>query len=163
MAAFLPLVGEPSLLRAGIEGDPARWLPDAHLTPDGRWSTVLHGAGWSHRVGVQVGAPWESSTTLWRSVSWEPLRSDETTDDRPVRHLPTFDGELGLFVAGDIASLAIEGRYRAPGGPLGAMLDGLALHRVARRSVTRLLEDIAALLRAGADRERIGSSPPPPG
>jgi hypothetical protein len=157
---FLPLVGEPSLLRVGLEGDPARWLPDAQPTVDGRWSTVLHGAGWSHRVAVRVGTPWESTTTLWRTVSWEPLRPDVAPDDRPVRHLPTFDGELGLFASGDIASLAIEGRYRAPGGPLGAVLDGLALHRVARSTANRLLEDIAVLLRAAAEQEHTGSSPP---
>ena len=158
---FLPLVGDPSLLRSGLEGDPTGWLPDAHVAPDGRWSTVLHGAGWSHRVAVRVGAPWESTTTLWRSLSWEPARTEESEADRPVRHLPTFDGELGLFVSGDIASLAIEGRYRAPGGPLGAMLDGLALHRVARGTANRLLQDIAVLLREGADQVRTGGSTPP--
>ncbi len=158
---FLPLVGEPPLLRSGLEGDPARWLPDAHVIQDGRWSTVLHGAGWSHRVAVRVGAPWESSTTLWRSLSWEPARAEEWDADRPVRPLPTFDGELGLFVSGDIASLAIEGRYRAPGGPLGAVLDNLALHRVAHRTANRLMEDIALLLRTGADQVRTGGGTPP--
>ena len=158
---FLPLVGAPARLRSRLEADPTGWLPDARVIPDGRLSTVLHGAGWSHRVAVRVGAPWESATTVWRSLSWEPARTEESEADRPVRHLPTFDGELGLFVSSDVASLAIEGRYRAPGGPFGAVLDGIALHRVARRTANRLLEDIAVLLRAGADQVRTGGSPPP--
>lgn len=99
---------------------------------------------------MRVGTPWASTNTLWRSLSWEPLRAEDAGGDRPVRHLPVFDGELGLFVAGDRASLAIEGRYRAPGGPVGAVLDGLALHRVAQRTANRLMEDVATRLREDA-------------
>jgi hypothetical protein len=147
---FLPLVGDPFCLRSSFRGDPERWLPDARPNGEGCWSTVVHGVGWSQRVAMHVGAPWSSTNTLWRSLSWEPLRAEDDDADRPLRHLPTFDGELGLFIAGDRKSLAIEGRYRAPGGPLGAVLDGLALHRVARGTANRLLEDIAAHLRDAA-------------
>ena len=99
---------------------------------------------------MRVGAPWSSTNTLWRSLSWQPLRAEDVGDSRAWRHLPTFDGELGLFVAGDRASLAIEGRYRAPGGPFGAVLDGLALHRVARGTANRLMADVATGLREHA-------------
>jgi hypothetical protein len=154
---FLPLVGDPVCLRSSFRGDPERWLPDARPSGEGCWSTVVHGVGWSQRVAMRAGAPWSSTNTLWRSLSWEPLRAEDDGADRPVRHLPTFDGELGLFVAGDRASLAIEGRYRAPGGPLGAVLDGLALHRVARGTANRLLEDISAHLRDAAIERCPGS------
>jgi hypothetical protein len=149
LAVFLPLAGDPVCLRSSFRADPERWLPDARSHGEDCWSTVVHGVGWSQRVAMRVGAPWSSTNTLWRSLSWEPLRAEEG-GDRPVRHLPTFDGELGLFVAGDRATLAIEGRYRAPGGPFGAVLDGLALHRVARGTADRLMEDVAARLREAA-------------
>ncbi|MFO7777869.1 MAG: hypothetical protein R6V28_05915 [Nitriliruptoraceae bacterium] len=112
---------------------------------------------------MRVGTPWASTNTLWRSLSWEPLRAEDAGGDRPARHLPAFDGELGLFTAGDRASLAIEGRYRAPGGPLGAVLDGLALHRVARGTANRLMEDVATLLRDDADERCLEHEAPPVG
>jgi len=147
---FLPLAGEPVCLRSSFRADPERWLPEARASGAGRWSTVVHGVGWSQRVVMRVGTPWASTNTLWRSLSWEPLRAEDAGGERTVRHLPTFDGELGLFVAGDRASLAIEGRYRAPGGSFGAVLDGLALHRVARGTANRLMADVATRLRDDA-------------
>lgn len=157
---FLPLVGDPGCLRSSFRADPGRWLPEARALGVDRWSTVVHGAGWSQRVAMHVGTPWSSTNTLWRSLSWEPLRAEDAGADRPLRHLPTFDGELGLFAAGDRASLAIEGRYRAPGGPFGAVLDGLALHRVARGTANRLMEDVATYLRDEAAELCLGHGTP---
>lgn len=153
---FLPLAGDPSCLRSKLEEGPQEWLPDGQLLEDGRWSVRLHAGGWTQLVAMRVGAPWSSTNTRWRSLSWEPLRAEDTEADRPPRHLPTFDGELGLFSSETVASLAIEGRYRVPGGQLGAMLDGLALHRVARGTAHRLLVDVAARLNASADEVSIG-------
>lgn len=160
---FLPLVGDPVCLRLSFRADPERWLPEARASGEGCWSTVVHGVGWSQRVAMRVGTPWSSTNTLWRSLSWEPLRAEDAVADRPLRHLPTFDGELGLFVAGDRASLAIEGRYRAPGGPFGAVLDGLALNRVARGTANRLMEDVATQLRDESAGLCLGRGTPPVG
>ena len=158
---FLPLAGDPACLRSNLDAGPQEWLPDAQPLEDGRWSVRLHGAGWSQVVAMRIGAPWSSTNTRWRSLSWEPLRAEDAGGDRPLRHLPTFDGEVGLFTSERVASLAIEGRYRAPGGPLGAMLDGLALHRVARSTANRLLADIGVRLRAPADGLKLGSAERP--
>lgn len=145
-------MGDPACLRTSFQADPDRWLPEAHASGGGCWTTVVTGVGRSQRVAMRVGAPWASTNTLWRSLSWEPLRGEEAGADRPPRCLPTFDGELGLFVAGERASLAIEGRYRTPGGSFGAMLDGIALHRIARGTANRLMEDVAENLRDAAEQ-----------
>ena len=101
-------------------------------------------------LGGRWEASWASTNTLWRSLSWEPEPGGEHGQERPLRHLATFDGELGLFASGDRASLVIEGRYRSPGGSLGAVLDGIALRQVARGTANRLMEDVAANLREPA-------------
>lgn len=155
VAAFLPLSGSPEILADRISGDPGLWLPDAEPLGGDRWVVEVHAAGWSQRVAVAVGDPWSSASTLWRSVSWEPIR-DEEVGERGLRHLPVFDGELGVFAAGAGASLALEGRYLPPGGSVGAVLDGLALHRVARSTVNRFMEQVAASLNVDAVDDRVG-------
>lgn len=156
VAAFLPLSGSPEVLTDRISGDPGLWLPDAEPLGGDRWAVEVHAAGWSQRVVITVGEPWSSASTRWRSVSWEPVR-DEEASERGLRHLPVFDGELGVFATGSGASLALEGRYRAPGGSVGAVLDGLALNRVARATVNRFMEEVAARLHVDAMDDRVGS------
>lgn len=131
-----------------LEGDPTVWLPGANPAENGRWWATVHGAGFSRAVLVAVGAPWTSTTTTWRTISWEASREPDAGER--ARLLPAFDGEIGLVTASRGASLALEGSYRPPGGSFGAALDGLALHRVARGTADRLLAEIGAALVAGA-------------
>ena len=138
-------MGDPAVLRAQLRQEPPTWLPDASRLDDGRWLTTVHGAGLSQTVAMRIGAPWSSTTTLWRTVTWDPLRTPDPAE-HSRRPLPSFDGELGLFVSGAVASLVLEGRYHPPGGHLGAVLDGLALHRVAKATLDRLMMDIAGVL-----------------
>lgn len=147
LAAFLPLAGEPACLRSVFRADPQRWLPEAGPLGEGRWSAVVPGPGWPERVALRIGIPWASSNTLWRSLSWEPLPGEDPDGEWTRRHLAIFDGELGLFVSGDGASLAIDGRYRAPAAIVGAPTDEVALRRTVRGTADRLMVDVAAKLR----------------
>jgi hypothetical protein len=152
LRAFQPLDGPADAFVTIFAGDPARWLPDAEARPDAGWLLRVHGATWSREVHAALGEPWSVTRTTWRSLSWEPvsLAGDTTTVNRM---LPPLDGELGIHVdESGRATLILDARYLPPGGLLGAAADAVALHRLARRTGQRLLQDIAAsLLRAAAD------------
>lgn len=149
---FLPVQGEPAAILSAFRSEPARWLPEARLGERGLTSTVRAG-GMARSVLVRVGDPWVVGATHWRSLRWDPL-SDDEGPGRTDRLLPAFDGELGLHVldsgAGRI-TLILDGRYVPPGGSVGAALDGVAMGRVAQRSLERFLEDLAANLQERAD------------
>lgn len=156
---FLPVQGDPSATLAAFRDEPIRWLPAGRLGERGLTSTVRAG-GMSRNVLVRVGDPWVVGATHWRSLRWDPLGDDEGPG-RTDRLLPAFDGELGLHVLeqgsppgptkpGRI-TLILDGRYVPPGGSVGAAIDGVAMGRVAQRSLERFLEDLAANLQERAD------------
>jgi hypothetical protein len=147
--AFLPVAGHPDGLRAAFVADPGRWLPDARCTGSDRWTMTVRAGQLSRTVTARVSAPWRAGQTHWRSLSWDPTGED--VEPIPVeRFLPTLDGELGLHLAPAGASLMLDSRYRPPGGAVGAALDSVALHRVARATLDRLLADVATRLGAQA-------------
>jgi len=153
---FLPLAGPSSALAAAFCADPGRWLPDARA--DGQtWVLRLRAGALSRGVRATVGAPWQVGATHWRTVSWDPLpaRREALAIDRL---LPSLDGELGLHLdtTGRV-TLVLDARYRAPGGALGAAIDAVALHRVARETVERLLEEVGARLSAEAQHLEVTS------
>jgi hypothetical protein len=81
-------------------------------------------------------------------VRWEP--ASVPSDAVPVeRLLPTLQAELGVVVS-DTTSLVLDGVYDVPGGPLGELVDAIALHLVARRTATGFLAELAGQL-LGAD------------
>jgi hypothetical protein len=151
LRAFQPLDGPAGALVTAFTGDPAGWLPDAEERPDAVWLMTVHGASRSREVHAALGAPWSVTRTTWRSLSWEPvsLAGDTATVNRM---LPPLDGELGIHVdESGRATLILDARYLPPGGLLGAAADAVALHRLARRTGQRLLQDIGAnLLRVAA-------------
>jgi hypothetical protein len=123
----------------------------------------VHGGGFTRTVVAAVGAPWPSGTTTWRSLTWDP--SDEPDGAGPLaRWLPSFDAELGLHVAaGPAVTLVLDARYRPPGGPLGAVADGVVLQRVARGTIQWLLAEVAGRLAAGPGPNElpvVGAAPP---
>ena len=153
LAAFLPVSGDPAALHRAFSQDPANWLPDGRAMAEDRWMLPVRGAGMTRMVSARVGAPWRSGSTLWRTLSWEPLGQPDDPEQRS-RMLPSLDGELGLHAPpAGTASLAFDARYRPPGGNFGAALDTLALYRVAQNTVDRLLADIATSLTAAADAD----------
>jgi hypothetical protein len=144
VTVFQPLQGDPELLDAAFAADPGSWLPDATPAGDG-WRATVHAGALSQTVDVTVGQRWRAGSTSWRTVSWTPV--PEHPERRSLhRVLPVLDGELALHVAGPRTTLALEARYQPPGGALGAAADAVALHRVARSTVERLLADVARLL-----------------
>ncbi|MBS3939608.1 MAG: hypothetical protein KG028_01485 [Actinobacteria bacterium] len=147
---FLPVQGDPSATLAAFRDEPIRWLPAGRRGERGLTATVRAG-GISRSVLVRVGDPWVVGATHWRSLRWDPLGDDEGPG-RTDRLLPAFDGELGLHVLeqGRI-TLILDGRYVPPGGSVGAAIDGVAMGRVAQRSLERFLEDLAANLQERAD------------
>lgn len=142
---FLPLEADPALATAAFTGDPERWLPGArHVGPE-RYTIEVGTEAIERPVTVTVGSPWRVGSTWWRSCSWEPVAvSGEAT---PVaRLLPSLDAELGLAVRDGRATLLLDGRYDPPGGRLGEAADAVALGRIARVTVERLLAGVAAHL-----------------
>ena len=78
--------------------------------------------------------------------------------------LPALDGELGIHVEeSGRATLVLDARYLPPGGLLGVAVDAVALHRLARQTGQRFLEDVGVgLSRLASERsspEHAGASP----
>jgi hypothetical protein len=162
---FRPLPGDAQALTDTFVGPARAWLPGTEDVEDGRWELVVHAGRFTRRVRASVGAPWGSGLTRWRSVSWEPLPT-EGSPTAVDRLLPTLDGELGLHVDADgRPTLVMEARYRPPGGAVGAAVDAVALHRVARTTVARFVADVAERLLAVAEASMPSQdgSPPPDG
>lgn len=145
---FLPLSGDPAEAIATFLGDPAHWLPEARHTGLDRWELWVSAGPVERQVEVVIGGPWRLGRTWWRSWSWTPL--PDTRDPVAVeRLLPALDAELGLTTATDgRLTLVLDGCYYAPGGLMGEALDAVAMGRVARRSLERLLSAVAAELTA---------------
>lgn len=150
--AFLPIPGDPDGLWHVLQDEPSRWLPDAEPRQDGSWSMRVHGSGFSRLVLAQVGTPWRSGRTLWRSLSWDPAEDPAAV---LARLLPSCDGEMGLHRLEASATLLFDGRYQPPGGHLGAAMDTLALSRIAQSTIDRLVNDVAERL-ANAVAEAVG-------
>jgi len=147
--AFLPVAGQLGDVRDAFAAPPGRWLPEARQVGPNRWTMTVRAGQFTRAVTAQISAPWRAGDTQWRSLSWDPIADEDAA--LPVeRFLPSLDGELGLNFADDRATLVVDARYRPPGGPAGAALDSVVLHRVAQRTLERLLADIAARLTAEA-------------
>jgi len=177
LRTFQPLEGPAGALAAAFTRDPADWLPDPTREPttahtsdattdegadtaapaapggDDAWVFAVHAGSLARRVRATIGQPWHATRTAWRSVSWEPVSvSDEQTAIN--RLLPPLDGELGIHVdESGRATLVFDARYLPPGGFLGAAVDAVALHRIARQTGQRFLEDVAVgLSRLASER-----------
>ncbi len=149
--AFHPVVGDVVGIEQAFAGDPRRWLPEARRDGPTALRILVHAGAFNRHVIATVGAPWRSGGTQWRSLSWDPV-DDEREALTVDRMLPSFDAELGLTRRhDDELTLVLDGRYAPPGGAVGAAVDAVALHRIARATGGRLLADISAgLVREGA-------------
>ncbi len=142
LRTFQPLEGSAGALSAAFATDPTEWIPEATTDLTGALLFVVHAGSLARRVRASIGQPWHVTRTSWRSVSWEPVTvTDEQTSIN--RMLPALDGELGIHVDGSgRATLVLDARYLPPGGFLGAAVDAVALHRIARQTGQRFLEDV---------------------
>ncbi len=178
LRTFQPLEGPAGALIAAFTGDPSEWLPTAAVGTadvdidartdgdlgddgaDGTWMCSVHAGSLARRVRATIGRPWHVTRTSWRSVSWEPVTvsGERTTVNRM---LPPLDGELGIHVdRSGRATLVLDARYIPPGGLLGAAVDAVALHRLARQTGQRFLADVGAGLNRVASQR---TSPEHPG
>lgn len=147
---FLPVVGDSVALGRAFDGDPHRWLPTARQEGPDTWRLTAHAGSLSRPILVTIGSPWRAGRTHWRSLSWDPVDTDGESST-VSRLLPSLDGEVGLHLRrGGPATVVLDARYHPPGGSVGAAVDVLALSRVARGTVERFLEEVAAKLAAEA-------------
>ncbi len=143
VSVFQPVVGDTRALRGAFESEPL-WLPDGRPASEDGWLVGLSWGRIRRSVVTRVGTPWSASDAVWRSLSWDPTTASTDRAARPMdRLLPAFDGEIGLHLRPEAPSLMIDGRYQPPGGELGAAIDELAFHRVARRTLQTLLAAVA--------------------
>jgi hypothetical protein len=143
LEAAVPLAGDADALHRRFHGDPADWLPDMArpgTLPD-RWQVYLWGGEVGMLTEVVLGEAMTLGPDTWRLVRWEPV------DIGRMLQAPSFEGDLGVRTGTDgRVRLHLRGAYRPPGRELGWIADRLLLHRVARSTARRFLEEIAARL-----------------
>lgn len=156
LTAFLPVAGDPEELRDIFSQDPPLWLPDGTPLAEDRSAVVLYDAAGSARTVVAtVGQPWTSGRTLWRPLSWEDVGDGDAREGDAVVP-PALDGELGLYTAGDAASLVLDARYPTPPRQRVGAEELSSLRRVAQSAANRFLEEVVARLSAAAqERARL--------
>jgi len=162
LRTFQPIEGPADALTAAFASDPSDWLPTAAPVAEDTWLFAVHAGSLARRVRARIGRPWHVTRTSWRSVSWEPVRG---SDDRTSAHrmLPPLDGEVGIHVdAAGRVTLVLDARYLPPGGLLGAAVDAVALHRLARQTGQRFLQDVGAGLNRVASEGRAPEHARPP-
>jgi len=146
VSVFQPVLGDLTALRTAFESDPL-WLPDCRPSTGDDWLITVSWGRIRRSVVTRVGHPWAASDAVWRSLSWDPTTASTDRAARPLdRLLPAFDGEIGLHLRPGASSLLIDGRYQPPGGEVGAAIDELAFHRVARTTLQSLLSAAAGRL-----------------
>ena len=146
VSVFQPVLGDSAALRRAFESDPL-WLPECRPSAGGDWLIAVSWGRIRRSVVTRVGRPWAASDAVWRSLSWNPTTASTDRTARPLdRLLPAFDGEIGLHLRPDATALVIDGRYQPPGGDVGAAIDELAFHRVARSTLQSLLSAAAGRL-----------------
>jgi hypothetical protein len=154
LRTFQPLEGPADALATAFSAEPAMWLPDTQQDASGALLLVVHAGSLARRVRATFGQPWHVPRTSWRSISWEPVTvTDEQTSIN--RLLPALDGELGIHIdESGRATLVLDARYLPPGGFVGAAVDAVALHRLARQTGQRFLEDVGVgLSRIASQRD----------
>lgn len=148
---FATVRAAPGRVREALIDDPGSIVAE-RCTPEERRSHRFHtelavelGAGASARqaVTIELGAP-RGTDALTLPLQWQATGRE---------HLfPTFEGELEAAPDRSGTRLRLRGRYTVPLGWLGKLGDGVKGHRVATRSLTRYLEDVARRLDSEVNR-----------
>lgn len=133
--------------------DPARLFSD-RIGPEQRRArevpieldmSVGSGAALEQDVVVRLGPMTSSATAATLSVAWKPSGHEYL--------LPDFDGELAVEVDDyGRTALVLRGSYHVPLGAVGGFGDAVVGRRVARRSIVKLVEQMAWRLDAEVDR-----------
>lgn len=145
----LHLDGHRWALVHAFAGDPGRWLPLPAERIDGTgWLSTVHGGPTLQSVQIRIGDVRDLPDAFTRHISWEPVARHSASRNRV---LPILEGQLRIehrHPPG--ANVMLTAHYRPPGGRVGNLLDAVAMHRVADRTVERFLEEIGQRLRHAA-------------
>lgn len=96
-------------------------------------------------VSVEIGTVTFDEGTARVPISWQPVAHE--------RLLPDFEGVLSVESDEEgNTRLALRGTYSVPLGPVGRFGDALIGRRIARRSASDLLEQMAGRLDRAVDR-----------
>ena len=115
--------------------------------------------GLSKLVQIRASDPVQRGAATFMSVRWEAAGAGE-------RLFPVLDADITMVPDGEDATLiGLQGVYRPPGGPAGALLDRAILHRVAAATIRSFLSCLAAAIqepgcRRGRSRPRRGTPQP---
>lgn len=89
-------------------------------------------------VDFSIGVPVVGSNSVAFPVSWRASGATQL--------FPHMDAELVLSPLADGTHLEFRGVYTPPMGPVGALLDRVALHRLAEATVRNFLERLVELV-----------------
>ena len=100
--------------------------------------------GLSKLVQIRASDPVQRGAATFMSVRWEAAGAGE-------RLFPVLDADITMVPDGEDATLiGLQGVYRPPGGPAGALLDRAILHRVAAATIRSFLSCLAAAIQEPA-------------
>lgn len=152
--------GQRWALVHAFAGDPGSWLPLPAVRVDDtvRLSTV-HGGPALQSVHIRVGDVRDLPDAFTRPIRWVPVARGGASISRA---LPILEGQLRVeHRRPPGVDLVLTAHYRPPGGRAGDLLDAVAMHHVAERTVERSLEDIGERLRlASTARQPSGTVSP---
>lgn len=141
--------GQRWALVHAFAGDPGSWLPlPAVRIDDTVWLSTVHGGPALQSVRIEVGDVRDLPDAFTRHIRWVPVaRRGQSVS----RALPVLEGQLRVeHRRPPGVEVVLAAHYRPPGGRVGNVLDAVAMHRVAERTVERSLEDIGERLRWAA-------------
>jgi hypothetical protein len=135
--------------------NPGEWLAPlaTEALPDGETLRASLGLGTKIPVGKSVMIRFGHGALRTEHRATLPIRLEATG---PKGLFPQLDADLSVLPSADGSATEIElqGIYRPPLDGFGEMLDRMALHPVAERSLNRLTERIATALQAAiAERD----------
>jgi hypothetical protein len=97
-------------------------------------------------VVITLATPSRSRDSVLFPITWSPVSRS--------RLLPTFDGTLGISrMEAELSQLWVEGRYRAPLGRPGQLIDQAVFHRFADSSIRGFLIRLARSLTTPAKND----------
>lgn len=89
-------------------------------------------------VEFSIGVPVVGSNSVAFPVRWRAIGATNL--------FPHMDAELVLSPLGQVTHVEFRGVYTPPMGPVGALLDRVAMHRLAEATVRNFLERLVELI-----------------